>query len=48
MERNTTFHSMVWHPHRNGHLADGQWQATEARAACLFLPALPFLPLLLF
>ena len=29
MERNTTFHSMVWHPHKNGHLADGQWQATK-------------------
>ena len=29
MERNTTFHEMVWHPHRNGHLADGRWQATE-------------------
>ena len=32
MERNTTFHEMVWHPHRNGHLADGRWQATEVRA----------------
>ena len=30
MERNTTFHEMVWHPHKNGHLADGRWQATEA------------------
>lgn len=29
MERNTTFHEMVWHPHKNGHLADGQWQATK-------------------
>jgi hypothetical protein len=29
MERNTTFHEMVWHPHKNGHLADGRWQATE-------------------
>ena len=29
MERNTTFHEMVWHPHPNGHLADGRWQATE-------------------
>ena len=32
MERNTTFHEMVWHPHKNGHLADGQWQATKVRA----------------
>ena len=32
MERNTTFHEMVWHPHRNGHLADGRWQATEVGA----------------
>lgn len=31
MERNTTFHEMVWHPHKNGHIADGRWQATEAR-----------------
>ena len=29
MERNTTFHQMVWHAHKNGHLADGRWQATE-------------------
>jgi len=29
METNTTFHEMVWHPHKNGHIADGQWQATE-------------------
>lgn len=29
MEMNTTFHEMVWHPHKNGHIADGRWQATE-------------------
>ena len=46
MDRNTTFHSMVWHPHKNGHLADGQWQATEARslhplsALTRYMPAL--------
>ena len=32
MERNTTFHEMVWHANKNGHLADGRWQATEVRA----------------
>ncbi len=29
MEMNTTFYEMVWHPHKNGHIADGRWQATE-------------------
>ncbi|CAL8463815.1 g3349 [Coccomyxa elongata] len=31
METNTTFHEMVWHAHKNGHIADGRWQATETQ-----------------
>ena len=37
METNTTFHEMVWHAHKNGHIADGRWQATEARSHTLLL-----------
>ncbi len=37
METNTTFHEMVWHAHKNGHIADGRWQATEVHPENLFV-----------